>query len=307
MQHPIRTLVLVLVGSIGCVGGIESGGVQPPAQPEKGDDGNDNGDNPAGGDLTAAKQVFDQKVWPVIQKCSGGACHGEAATGATLTRFVAGAADRGWQVATNYTALVGNFAPSAAPILTYVKPGHQGLTWSDAETTAITEWLTKEVELRNGQTTPPPSGTETLSQATKRVIEEFNGCMALEDFTEVNFGQAYANSGSDEGPCRNCHVTGGEGFMASPSAQQMFDVHTTRQMFFLQYFTVDLTQGAAMATVKVNETSFRGVATGQDPHRDHPRFNALDNNGMIQLRAFYDRIMAKKAAGGCGAKRAFTF
>lgn len=305
----MRTTLLAAiatVGLVGCVGGIESGGGAPPPKPEEGDDGNDNGDNPAGADLTEAKAIFDTKVWPVIQKCSGGACHAETATGATLTRFVASDPTRGWQVATNYTALVGNFAPSAAPILTYVRPGHQGVTWDMAEEASITEWLTKEVELRNGQTTPPPPTEETLSQATARVMQEFNGCMELADFQAVNFGQAYANTGTDEGQCKQCHISGGEGFMANPNAQNMYDVHTTRQYFFLQYFTVDLIEGAANAKIIVNETSFRGVSNGQAPHLEHPRFNALNNNGMTQLKAFYTRIMDKKMAGGCAPPKAFT-
>ena len=149
----MRNSLLAAIASVslvGCVGGIDSGGGGGGGDPlETPDgDGNDNGDNPAGGDLTAAKQLFDTNVFPLIQKCSGGACHAENAAGATLTRFVALDAARGWQVAANYTALVGNFTSTAAPLLTNIQGrNHQGMTdWTTTEVATITEWLDKEVE-----------------------------------------------------------------------------------------------------------------------------------------------------------------
>ena len=177
-------------GLVGCVGGISSEGGDPLDSPDG--DGNDNGDNPAGSDLSAAKMLFDTNVYPVVNaKCSGGACHSETATGSTVTRFVATDAAKGWQTATNYAALVGNYAASAAPILTKVKAGHQGKTYTPTEEANITAWLNKEVELRNGQTAPPPTGTETLSAATERVLSEFAGCMTKTDFDAANMAQAW--------------------------------------------------------------------------------------------------------------------
>ena len=59
------------------------------------------------------------------------------------------------------------------PILTKVKPGtHQGLVYTTDEEAKITAWLTKEVELRNGQTTPTTPGAESLQQASERVLAE---------------------------------------------------------------------------------------------------------------------------------------
>jgi hypothetical protein len=291
---------------VGCVGGLESGSPDPSPLESPDGDGNDNGDNPAGGDLAAAKQIFDDKVFAVIAKCGGGACHAENATSATLTRFVATDAARGWTVATNYQSLVGNFAPSAAPILTFIKPGtHKGVTWTSDEETKITEWLNKEVELRNGQTTPPPTGTESLSAATERVLSEFAGCMTLDNFKLANM-KAWGNVNCQNNQqCRDCHVTGGEGFIASDLEGPFYTVVSTKKYFFLQYLTVDLTQGAAQAKVIVNETSFRGVYNAQAPHREHPTFN-LDNAGMTALRQFYDLTMARKADGLCDPPRTLS-
>lgn len=297
---------IATVGLMGCIGSVEQGG--NPLDTGDGD-GNDNGDNPAGSDLSAAKQLFDQNVYGILTaKCTGGACHAETSQGATLTRFVATDAARGWQTATNYQALVGNFTATAAPILTKVKPGtHQGLTYTTDEETKITAWLTKEVELRNGQTTPPPSGGETLSQASERVLAEFAGCMTLTDFQTANMADAWGNMNAQNNQqCENCHATGGEGFVASRNETFMWNVFSNRKYYFLQYLTVDLLGGAASAKVIINETSFRGVATAQAPHGEHPTFNAGANSqGMQALKEFYDLTMAKKTAGTCGAPRPF--
>lgn len=297
----MRSILLAAIATaslVGCVGGLESGSTDPLDTPDG--DGNDNGDNPAGSDLTAAKQLFDQNVFPVIQKCGGAACHAETATSATLTRFVATNATNGWSVATNYQSLVGNFTPTAAPILTKVKAGgHNAMTWSTDEETKITAWLSKELELRNGQTTPAPTGTESLSAATERVLSEFAGCMTYTNFQTANMKAWGTVNAENNTQCRDCHVTGGEGFIASDLEQSFYNVVSQKKYYFLQYLTVDLTGGAAAAKVVVNETSFRGVNNAQAPHTEHPKFN-LDNDGMTALRQFYDLTMAAKAAGTCG-------
>ena len=70
----MRNILLTAIaafGLVGCVGGISSEGGDPLQSPDG--DGNDNGDNPAGSDLSAAKQLFDSNVYPVINaKCTGG-------------------------------------------------------------------------------------------------------------------------------------------------------------------------------------------------------------------------------------------
>lgn len=297
---------IATVGLVGCVGGVEQGG----SPLDTGDgDGNDNGDNPAGGDLSAAKQLFDTNVYSIIAaKCTGGACHSETATGTTLTRFVATDPAKGWQTATNYTALIGNYTTTSAPILTLIMPGtHQGVTYNADNEAKITAWLNKEVEVRNGQTTPVTPGAETLAQASDRVLAEFNGCMTLADFATANMANAWGNMGAQNNQqCKDCHVTGDQGFIASPNETFMWNVFSQRKYFFLQYLTVDLLGGPAEATVMINTTSFRGVSNAQAPHLEHPTFNSGPNSqGMQALRQFYDLTMAKKLAGTCGAPKPF--
>lgn len=299
---------IAAVGLVGCVGGISSEGGDPLDSPDG--DGNDNGDNPAGSDLSAAKMLFDSNVYPVVNaKCTGGACHSETATGATVTRFVATDAAKGWQTATNYTALVGNFTASSAPILTKIGAGaiHNNVTYSTTEIASITAWLNKELELRNGQpatTTQPPPGQESLADATNRVLSEFAGCMTKTDFDAANMAQAWGGmQAQNNEECDNCHATGGNGMVASRVSTQFWNIFSVKKNYFLQYLTVDLTGGAAAAKVIINTTSFKGVSQAQDPHREHPTFNATNNQGMTALNQFYTSTMAHKTGGTCGTPR----
>jgi hypothetical protein len=300
----MRTLLALIasVSLVGCVGDVDSMGPgdEPVNDPQT-------SNNPAGGDLAAAKKKFDDNVYPLINmKCSGGACHSQAGTGGSVTKFVATLATDGHKVATEYTALVGNFTSSAAPILTMIKGGnHKGATYATADETKIVEWLDAEVTARNvNPNNPPPTGGETLSQATERVLSAFAGCMQFTDFQTANMANAWGNlTATNNQQCENCHATGGEGFIASRSAQFFYDVVSTKKYFFLQYFTVDLTQGAAAAKVVMNQASFLGVSQGQDPHREHPRFNATQNQGMTALTSFYNATMARVGQTGLCAPK----
>src|SRR5688572_25474527 len=106
----MRTLfpLVVSIGLVGCIGGIDA--------PPMGDDEPD--PDPVG---ATAKEMFDNNVFSVIStKCSGGGCHTETGQASAPIRFVALEAANGHQVAISFTALVGNFAPSTAGILTQI-------------------------------------------------------------------------------------------------------------------------------------------------------------------------------------------
>ncbi|MGE3547267.1 MAG: hypothetical protein AB7L28_25295, partial [Kofleriaceae bacterium] len=225
------TLIAALIGSNGCLPDLA--GTTVPAvdatitAPSK--------------DLAAAKKLFDDNVYPIIKvKCSEG-CHAEHATSATITRFVATDPANGWQVATSYTALIGTFAPSTAPILGKLETGHYALTYTPDEQTKITEWLNKELDLRDGDPQPPP-GEETLAQATERVLAEFAGCMTLPNFQTSNMADAFGGMRAQNNTeCDNCHATGGYGFIASRDETFFYNAFSAKKYFFLQYFTVDTT------------------------------------------------------------------
>jgi hypothetical protein len=312
----MKTLLLSLiasVGLVGCVGGLEEQPQTEPQLPEEDNPGNNPGNNPAQTDLSAAKALYDGNVFPIMSaKCSGGSCHTETGQVSSPIRFVAADPAKAWQTATSFTALVGNFTVDSAPVLTKVAAGHYGVTYAAPETQAITDWLNKEVELRNtiggggsGSGSGTPTG-ESLSQATNRVLSEFRGCMTIGDFQAANMAQAWgAMKTQNNQECDNCHSTGGEGFVASRDESFFWTVFSNQKYYFLQYLTVSLINGPAAAEVIVNTVSFRGVANGQDPHREHPRFNATDNQGMQALNQFYNAVKARKTANGCMAPSPF--
>lgn len=301
----MRNLLALLIASAGLVGCV--GSVDPPDTVDINDGNTTTTNNPTGADLKAAQALFDANVYPTLSaKCSGAACHSETAVGSTLTRFVATSATNGWQVATGYVGLVGNFT-TAAPILTKIANGHQGMSYTTDEKDKITAWLAKEVELRNGQTTPTPTGGETLSQAADRVMSQFAGCMTIADFQATNMAAAWANINSNEGQCKRCHVNGESSFIANADPASAFSVISAKKMFWLQYFTVDLSGGAAAARVTMNGVSFKGVSNRTAPHLTHPTFPYPNNAGVNALNAFYQKTQANIAAGGCQPKTLENF
>ena len=104
--------------------------------------------------------------------------------------------------------------------------------------------------------------------------------------------------------CSNCHASGDGGFIASVDSQLFFDVISSNKYYMLQYFSVKLDLAdLSKSTVEINTKSFLGVSQGQDPHREHPRFNATNNRGMEALQQFYDLTMQAVAAGNCGPSK----
>ena len=210
-----------------------------------------------------------------------------------------------------YTAVVGNFTTATAPVLLKIQNGHQAITYSSDEVNKITAWLDAEVLWRNapaggGTGSGTGSGTtggETPAQATQRVLAQWSACMTKTNFDAANMAGAWGNmTANNNQRCSNCHAAGDGGFIASVDSQLFFDVVSSNKYYMLQYFSVklDLTN-LANSKIEINTKSFLGVSTGQDPHREHPRFNATTNNGMTALNTFYNTtMMAVTAAGPTG-------
>jgi hypothetical protein len=85
-----------------------------------------------------------------------------------------------------------------------------------------------------------------------------------------------------------------------------FVVVSTRRIYFLKYFAVATTGGASAANVIVNTPSIGGVAHGQDPHREHPRFvcelPGCDNVGVRALRQLHEDTLAAVGSTSCPPK-----
>jgi hypothetical protein len=286
---------MVLAG--GCVGSLETTTGPGPG----------NGAGPDAGQTAAstAKPLFDQNVYPIVKaKCAG--CHSSTGPSGNVTGFVSPDAATGYVTLTGYTAVVGNFTTSAA-LLSKIAAGHQGQSYTADEISKITAWLEKEASDRSGAPVTGADaspGSESPSAATERLLKQWSGCMSLTNFNTATMADAWGNMNTTNNQqCENCHVNGAEGFIASRVPEPFFNTISANKYYMLQYFTVDLTQGTANAKIIINTTSFDGVSKGQDPHREHPRFNSTTNQGMTALQSFYDLTMARLTAGTCDPPR----
>jgi cytochrome c553 len=286
----MRTALLAALsvfGLVGCVGGIDE--TPPTSVPP--------GGTPTG-TATNAKPLFDSDVYPIIKaKCAS--CHSAAGPVGNVTGFVGASTADGYQTAISYAALVSNFTASTAPILTKVAAGHNGQTYTPAETTSISGWLDEEVRLRNvaGTGTGSGGGSESPSDVSLRLLKQWSGCMNIADFKTAGmataWGQMQANNGSK---CASCHTSGAQGFMASADETLFFNTLSSNKFYMLQYFNTDGLTTPATAKMVINTASFLGVSNHQAPHLEHPAFDPTNNAGMQALQKFYDLTMARRTA-----------
>jgi hypothetical protein len=306
-MRAVLLAAIASIGLVGCVGELNTAGGDD-------DDGSGSGSGMMPPGSGKAKMLFDSNVYPVMAaKCI--ACHSAAGPIGNLSGFVHPDASKGWETVNGVTAAVGSWAPTTAPVLGKVNVvgGHEGQSYSMDEINKITDWLNEEVIWRNGGGGGSGSGSgtggETPAQASQRLLAAWSGCMTKTNFDATPaMANAWGNlTANNNQRCSNCHASGDGGFIATPTSQLFFDVMSSNKYYMLQYFSVklDLTD-LTKSTVEINTKSFLGVSNGQDPHREHPRFNATTNNGMTALQAFYDKTMAAMVAAGpagCGPSK----
>lgn len=315
-MRAVLLTAIASIGLVGCVGELDTMGTG-------GDTGGGTGGDTTGGggsDSAEARKLYDDNVHPIMMaKCV--VCHNVTGPVGNLSGFVSPDASKGWETITGFQSVVGNFTPTLAPVLALVNvpEGHQGQKYTPDEVTKITDWLNAEVLWRNkpdgggsgddtGGGTGTGTGGESPAQATQRVLAEWSSCMTKANFDAANMAQRWGNlTANNNQRCSNCHASGDGGFIASIDSEVFFEVISTNKYFMLQYFTVKLDlANLANSKVEINTQSFIGVSEGKDPHREHPRFNALNNQGMTALNAFYNSTMeALQAAGpgGCGPSK----
>lgn len=295
----IRYLLASVLLAGGCVGDLT------PVADDDGDDdvtGPDAGNPNTGGQ---ARQLFDRDVFPILSAKCGAGCH--LTTSASSTPFVSTTPDQGWITAVGFDSVVGNFTTAGAPIWTKMVPGpHQGRTYTPDEQAKITAWLAAEVEDRstsNPGTDGGSPGTETPAQATARIISEWSGCLKQADFEALGFGVAWANKGSNQGNCEQCHTSGAYGFKANDDNIGMYETLSTNKYYMMAYFAPDISD-LANAKMVPNYPNFVRVGLRQVPHQEHPAFNTDLNDGAFQkLQQLYDLTMGYKTAGTCGPPR----
>lgn len=294
----MRNILLAVVaaaGLVGCVGGIDS--TMPANPPDQGVGG-----GTSGSAAQAARTSFETGVYPIISaqgRCIG--CHSSDGPVGNITGFVAPVATNGYVTAVGYQALIGDWTPAGAPILTKIAAGHNGMSYTADEQTKIAAWLNGELTARAGGS-GSGSGTpteESPAAATVRLTKEWSGCMTLDNFTKANM-IAWGTMRAGNSQCQTCHVDGEYGQIASNVAGPFFTTISTDKYYMAQYFSVDLSKGVANAQVIINTRSFTGVGQGLPPHLEHPRFTLTNSTGLTALTAFYNSTMAAKMAGTCG-------
>lgn len=295
----IRYLLAAVLLAGGCVGDLT-----PVADDDDGDDGVTGPD--AGGNTGAlARQMFDRDVFPILAAKCGAGCH--LTTSSSSTPFVATTVDQGWITTVGFDSVVGNFTTVGAPIFSKVVPGpHQGRTYTPDEQAKITAWLAQEVEDRStgtGGGDGGTAGTETPAQATARIISEWSGCLKVTDFEALNFGPSWANKGSNQGNCEQCHTSGAYGFKANDDNIGMYETLSTNKYYMMAYFAPDISD-LANAKMMPNYPNFIRVGQRQVPHQEHPAFNTDPNDAaFLKLQELYDLTMGYKTAGTCGPPR----
>ena len=142
-----------------------------------------------------------------------------------------------------------------------------------------------------------PDAKEEPTKPTLGNFVRWQNCMNIDDFRTANmvgeWNEIYATG---EQTCEKCHENGAEGFIVTPNEQKFFDTIKKNKLYALEFFTYS---GIGEFLVKENVIAMTGVSTGQDPHREHPRFNA--SAGLAASKLFAALTMARytTANGDC--------
>lgn len=292
----IRYLLAAVLLAGGCVGDLT-----PTADDDDDSGGPDAGSNTGG----QARAIFERDVFPILEDKCGAGCHLTAS--ASSTPFVATTVEQSWVTAVGFASVVGNFTTVGAPIYTKVVPGpHSGVTYTQAEQDMIVAWMAQEVIDRTtgggGDSDGGGGSTETPAQATARIISEWSGCLKESDFIALQFGEAWANKGSNQGNCEQCHTSGAYGVIANDDNAGMYVTLSSNKYYMMSYFAADISD-ANLANAKMipNYANFTRVGLREVPHQEHPSFNTDLNDAAFQtLQQLYDLTMGYKTAGTCG-------
>ena len=271
-------IVTALLLATGCVGGIEN--TDPPTTTP------DAGTTPTG---SMARQMYTTNVHPIMNRCSGGACHSvTGAIGGGASRFADSSPDTSYDAIVRQPLAVGTFNAQAG-ILTKIAAGHNAITYSTAEIGSINAWFAQELKEKMGTNQPP--AVDPIE-----VLKKWSGCMTLANFNTAQMAQKWGGLAASQGQkCANCHNLGGDGFIATTNAQTMFDMMTKYKDYLLKFFTVD---GDGKVIINKASMTNAGVTIPS-----HPRFDPLTNAGMVALEAYYTSTMALSTAGTCDPPR----
>lgn len=129
----------------------------------------------------------------------------------------------------------------------------------------------------NGSNTVPDAG---LTDTAKSLLMHWSGCMTLANFQTAGMAAAWGTLLTlDNKQCQGCHNLGAYGFIATEDEAKFFEAITLHSSYMSMYFTADVPAG----TVIVNTVSFKAANSSLD----HPKFDPVNNTGMMALNAFH--------------------
>ena len=273
-----RDLALAVLVVAGCTGSY-----QPVSDPDRIPDQEDE-------EMTAAERLFDGEVKPILSvKCA--TCHTAGAAG-EQPKFLGQGESSYYDQIMLYPSVTGNFDPGLAGILTKITTSdHYGVTYSDEQQQALTEWLAAEaIERGDGD-----DDGEIDDLPAVNALAEFSGCMSLEDWSLTNMGGWADKETDQDGPCSTCHDDGLARLFASGDSSQMFAMHRY-ELYIIGFFTVKVEPDGAQTVVPALG-KLRRMARGNF----HPNY-LTDQEGdpdFANLEQFYQLTMTRKESGQC--------
>jgi hypothetical protein len=240
----------------------------------------------------AARVLFERDVYPILmEKCVS--CH--ATTSPSALGFVDLDPTGAYDAIVNTPAVVGDFSPAEAPIVTTADQKHAPAAYTTDERAKIVNWLTTEVEERQGSAPAAPFADQQL--------REWSGCMSYDDFLASNMSEAWAGMSSDAGACESCHGTATAAALASSAdPQTFFRALTESRTVLLTFFAVDISTGISSPQIVVNADGLSRIANGSGMDVAHPKFS-LDGPAMVALRSFYELTHARQLEQICEPPR----
>ncbi len=249
---------------------------------------------PAGGadagDSASTAAMFAATVQPILHRCAGAACH----TGSGTPLKFLGSDDPGddYQSILGYPSVTGGYEPSLAMVLVKIEPGtHNGMRYSEAERSAIVDWLAAEKAARAGD-----DGGEEAPPVVGDALEIWSGCMTVASWNQAAMG-SWANKPTDDGDvCATCHADGAYRFNTADDSDQMFEMNRY-PLYIIGFFTVGVTTEGDEAVVPASDKLVR-MGNGSTLH---PRFGTGPGDPYFAAMArFYSLTRDVQFAGQCG-------
>ena len=236
----------------------------------------------------------------MVAGCAGESCH----TGTTQdpSKFLgAGPEDQYYSAIVGHGQVHGNWNIADASLVTKLDlagaAGHFGKQpWSDTEKAAIQAWFDIEKAAREGDNgqSPTPGRVDTRS-----LLAEWSGCMTKANWDQAQMGN-WANKGTNNGACSNCHNEGQFWININPNNDTMFEMNKY-ELFIPGFFAAKLNPDGTGEIVPAFAKLVR-MGQGNPGGSLHPVYNTDVNNDRYfqYLQNFVDLTKAAKQAGQCG-------